>query len=568
MPSSQSRSRRRDPRPAAVGRSSTGAVWFARLAPWLFFAVTFAMCCFPMQDYDFWWHVKTGQLIWSQGEVPRTDWYTYTDADKPWIDMHWGFQLLLAGIYGWLGVSGVVLVKAAVYTSSVAAGGSAAGRGLPAFQRLLVWVPAMIALTGRAYERPEMLSMLFLSIGLVAMERARSSPKWLWIWPPLMLVWANCHALFVLGGVVWCACVAQALWDRFNHRAPAANSAAIRGPSLRLLGLITGLIVVAVLLNPWTIEGLTFPLVLYRKLSVERDFYAARVGEFIAPLQFVQELMSIHGPVRGVLKALQNLYFTAEALVFLIGLASFVRPLKLRRVRMDRLLVFIGFSHLAWVAARNTGVFSLVTAVVACGNFDDGRTGASEDVSGKGEEWVLANQLATLALGVLMVFYVSGAWGELIEEWKTPGVGEVPHLFGHDAARFCGRPGMPRRAFLADFALAGPYEYHNGPDRKVFMDARLEVCSRQTFRKYDRVRQMIAERTPGWEEIVNPDGQETPVLVFDSRTARAEIIGLLGNRSWRLVFADPSAAVFLHNARADQLGLPDVDPGLLDEMAE
>ena len=62
---------------------------------WLFLA-----CCFPLTDTDLWWHLKTGQLILAEGRLPQVDWYTYTDFDKPWIDLHWGFQLLVTALYG------------------------------------------------------------------------------------------------------------------------------------------------------------------------------------------------------------------------------------------------------------------------------------------------------------------------------------------------------------------------------------------------------------------------------------------------------------------------------------
>ncbi len=132
-------------------------------------------CCL---SFDFWWHVQTGQLILERGAVPDTDWYTYLDADQPWIDMHWGFQLLMAGTLSLMGISGVILVKAAFYTASVLIGWGAPGQGLPAYARVLIWTPAVIAISRRAYERPDMLSVLFLAVALWLSEKSRTEPKW------------------------------------------------------------------------------------------------------------------------------------------------------------------------------------------------------------------------------------------------------------------------------------------------------------------------------------------------------------------------------------------------------
>ncbi len=541
-------------------REAAEAAWFGKLAPWLLFLLTFVMCCFPLRDFDFWWHVRTGQLILERGAVPYVDWYTYLDSEQPWIDMHWGFQLLMVATFSLLGVAGVILVKAAFYTASVLIGWAATGQGLPAFRKVLIWLPAVIAITGRAYERPEMLSVLFLAVALLLTEKSRVSHNWVWAWPALILLWVNCHALYILGCVVWLAFVVEQMAARvWQHRSSGAPPAGQSTLSPGRLALVTGMIIAAALINPWTVDGLRFPWVLYRKFSVENDFYGVRVGEFQAPIRFVQQQVDRHGMTVGLIVALRNLYFTAELAVFLIGALSFIGPLRRGRLRIDRLLLFAGFSHLAWVATRNTSVFSLVAAVVACGNQCDGLLTDETRTKQLHDGSVFWNQLATLSLSLLLVLFVSGEWGHFVEPWKVFGLREAKHWFGHEAARFCGRPGMPDRAYVAHFGLAGPFIFHNGPQKKLFMDPRLEVCSRQTFEKYEQVGRMITQGIPGWEQIVNPDNTEMPVMVLDSRYSRGEINGLLATPAWRLVFADPAAAVFVETTRADALGLPPAD---------
>ncbi|HEX7506648.1 MAG TPA: hypothetical protein VF550_07735 [Polyangia bacterium] len=41
----------------------------------------------------------TQQLILERGEVPRTDWFSYTNAGRQWIDLYWLFQVGLALLY-------------------------------------------------------------------------------------------------------------------------------------------------------------------------------------------------------------------------------------------------------------------------------------------------------------------------------------------------------------------------------------------------------------------------------------------------------------------------------------
>ena len=41
-----------------------------------FLALTFLLGVFPLKDTDFWWHLRTGDLIRQTGKVPTVDTYT------------------------------------------------------------------------------------------------------------------------------------------------------------------------------------------------------------------------------------------------------------------------------------------------------------------------------------------------------------------------------------------------------------------------------------------------------------------------------------------------------------
>ena len=158
----------------------------------------------------------------------------------------------------------------------------------------------------------------------------------------------------------------------------------------------------------------------------------------------------------------------------------------------------------------------------------------------------------------LCVAVVTGWWNENAEKNKPFGLGEARNWFIHDAARFASQPGFPHRAFVANIGQAEVYVYHNAPQFRVFMDARLEVCTQQTFEMFNRVLAAMAVSDPTWQALFR-DG-ELPVVILDSRTSRPAINGMMRTAGWRLVFADRAAAVFLPNDRADQLRLPFADP--------
>src|SRR5512141_237347 len=68
--------------------------------------------CFPLADFDIWWHLRSGQLVLHNHAVPRVDVFTYTNAGRPWIDIYWLYQIIVTLLYRLGGASALVMLKA------------------------------------------------------------------------------------------------------------------------------------------------------------------------------------------------------------------------------------------------------------------------------------------------------------------------------------------------------------------------------------------------------------------------------------------------------------------------
>ena len=505
---------------------------------------TFVGMCFTLYDTDFWWHLKTGEWILAGNGIPYVDLYTFTDADKPWIDLHWGFQVLITLLYRLGGIPLVTLVKAAVYTASVTIAWNACGDRLAAWKKAALWILPIICISGRGNERPEMLTQLFLAVWLWLACRTDRRPNWIWYLPLVQLIWVNCHALFILGLVVgFCygvdAVVRHLLTGRLGLEPRVA------GPSLRMVGIVAVVVGIVCFLNPYFEEGVFFPWTLYRKFSVEKEFLKRSIAAFMKD-----------GSTLGVI------YLVAELGTWLATTGSFVWLFWTRRRWSPfRLLLFAGFSHLAWQATRNTNIFALVSAFVACENFADAQrssTGSASIPFNLPSMLRITKRMVAVVV-VLCLAVVSGLWNQIAERNKPFRLGEAPYWFIHDAARFAGQPGFPKRAFVSNIGQSDVYVYHNGPEHKVFMDARLEVCSQETFENHNRILISMARGSTSWESLFRADG--LPVVILDSRgqLTREAINGMFSIPTWRLVFADRTAAVFLPTELAEQLGLPQAE---------
>jgi hypothetical protein len=118
---------------------------------------------------------------------------------------------------------------------------------------------------------------------------------------------------------------------------------------------------------------------------------------------------------------------------------------------------------------------------------------------------------------------------------------------------------MPDRAFASHFGVASLYSFYHGPERRVFIDGRLEVASPETFRAYLKTRFLMTRRDPVWQETFarGADGH-LPAVVLDLRYHQREIAGVLATPGWRAVYADRLAVVLIEEDLAERLELPSV----------
>jgi hypothetical protein len=517
-------------------------------------ALAFLLGCFPMADFDVWWHLRTGQLILSQGDVPRVDMFTYTNAGQPWIDIYWLFQVAIALLYRAGGVPFLVLFKATCGTAVVGLALLARRPGARLWPAILAWIPAVVMLSGRLCERPELLSLLFIAGFLVVLARAAEHPRWLWLLPGIELLWVNCHGFFIFGPLILAAYHAELAFDR--HLPPLTP---IPRPPLPRLKQVSVAVLLACLINPYGFRAIGLPLQQFRKIAGS-DIYRASIGE----LKTIGDFISENG--------FNNPYLLAFFVLLALGVASFIVRGR-RRHSPFLMLLFVSAAYLGWQATRNSALFALVAAFVIVENLD--WTMAScrveeEALSSKraphgrsvkparprrGENRLLLAPIAMLGLATVTgVFY---EWGD---EGRTIGLGERRQWYAHGACEFLARPDLPERIAAFNLGQAAVCIAVAGPAHKLFLDPRLEVNSRQTFERYVAGIRKLWRGEDGWEGPLGIDyarPNELPALLVERGVLGRAIAVLLNDPRWRCVYVDALATVFVPTAFAEAHKLPE-----------
>ena len=90
-----------------------------RHRPWVAaaFVIVVAAAVRPTVDPDFWWHLRTGELIWTSG-IPDSDPYSFTVPGRAWITHEWLSETILYGLYRSLGLAGLIVVFALLTTAA------------------------------------------------------------------------------------------------------------------------------------------------------------------------------------------------------------------------------------------------------------------------------------------------------------------------------------------------------------------------------------------------------------------------------------------------------------------
>jgi len=560
-------------------RSKVVAVVIARPEPWRrallvsLPALAFLLGCFPMADFDVWWHLRTGQLILETHAVPRLDLFTYTNATRPWIDVYWLYQVGLALLYRAGGASALVLLKASAGAGIVALSMLGRRPGHRAWPWALAWLPGVLMVSGRLSERPEAASLLLLTGFLVLLARAERWPRGLWLVPILQALWVNCHGFFVLGPLVLLAYGTEWLVEWLRPIDPERQRPG--RPPARTFVAVVLLSLLACLIGPYGAKAFTLPFEQLHTLG-NAALYRAAIGELKTAGDFI------------ALAGIWNPYLLAYFAASLLGLASFVLCARRAEVRLFRVLIFAAGVYLAWQATRNAALCGVIAALVTTWNLDDAlaarppadpaqtkksRRGApagkvtqdsrtSKDAkTSRARRWPAPNAVLLVAVGVLGLATVSGALYSWSGEGRRVGLGERPRWFAHDACAFLARPDLPERIAAYNISQAAVCIAHGAPQHKQFMDPRLEVNTPETFERYLAAIRRLWNNDISWESALGIDysrpGEIPALLIERGPLGRAAEI-LSHDSRWRCVFADQLATVFVATRFAEQHHLPPV----------
>jgi hypothetical protein len=310
----------------AESQVTPGDLFLLIVAPFVAFAFALLLLS-ALGDGDTGWHIGAGKWILEHWQVPRTDPFSFSAAGREWMAHEWLSEVAMAVAWYAAGWRGIMLLfgtaTAALYAMLALHLRKWMSPGAAALTLLYVsfaLMPAYLA-------RPHMLALPLLAGWMLLMIRAREQDRAPSLWLGLMmLVWVNAHASFIVGIAIAGAFGLEALIEAPRDR---------RWRVGRDWGLFGAILLVAGLCNPAGFHAYEYP------------FYVSRLDL----LKYISEWNPASFGEISIFEVL-----LLSTLFFLLA-----RPV---RVPVIRLLMLLGFLHLALEHIRQLAVLAVVAPVL------------------------------------------------------------------------------------------------------------------------------------------------------------------------------------------------------------
>jgi len=168
----------------------------------LLYCIPASQAMVPFIDPDIWWHFRTGQWIFSHGQVPVTDPFSTYGMGKPWVAYSWLFEILVYALFTKLGLMGILVFTVSMsFLIALVLHGALRQARLPFIVEVFPMAAALGAMSSLLSPRPWLFSILFFTVELFILFHVRRTGKIapLVALPPLFVLWANLHIQFIYG---------------------------------------------------------------------------------------------------------------------------------------------------------------------------------------------------------------------------------------------------------------------------------------------------------------------------------------------------------------------------------
>jgi hypothetical protein len=475
----------------------------------LFFILSITITTNSDFNQDLGRHLKIGEIIIQSKNIPKTNLFSYTNPDFPFINHHWLSEVIFYFLQNSFGILSLQYLKILLITISlllvfyVAAKQSSI---LSAGISSLLFVPIIM---NRLYIRPELFGYLFFSILLFIYFSYPKQKKLLYAIPLIMLLWINMHITFIFG-IILIFFIFLKIY--FSQKKFIIHNS-------KFLILLVSIFVL--IINPSGIDGVLYPLRIFQN-------YGYQIAEN-QNLFFLSGMMDM--PV------IKYFFYLTPVILFIIVVL-------VKKRKFLELCLFFLFYFFAFYQIRHFPFFVLAAIPLGAQTFEP----LLLKIIKFSQIKKTLSILLTLLFILLTIFIISGSYVNIFEYNSEFGLKFYED--GKNAAKFVKQNKLPKNIFN-NFDIGGYLIYRLYPQYKLFVDNRPEAYPKDFFQNI--YVPMHTDKNLR-DDIFRKYNIHTIIFSHTDQTqwARAFLDQIIKDNSWRLVYFDDTMTVF-----SDETTLPD-----------
>lgn len=444
------------------------------------------------EDGDLGRHITIGKYILNHWTIPTRDIFSHTMTGERLVPHEWLAQLIFGGLHAIAGLSGDVLLVALLIATTF----SMSYRAIQqrnVFRIVAFLVAALAAYTSSIHwlARPHIFTFMFVALWSYQLENKSSK---IWLFPLIMLIWANTHGAFIFGFIILAAHLAGWFLDFTQKREAKAT-----GIKLGIIGITS---FGATFINPsgWHLWDVSMGYMRSR-------FLIDQTVEYQSPNFHIWSMWP----------------FLIMLILFLLGL-GFGGKLKAHEA-----FLLAGWTALSLYNARNIPIFAIITAPYI------GQL--IQSVIEKSQALQKTDQnIANLEQGMNgIVFNALAITIMLFATQPNPADQFNPKVFPVDAVNWLEQNPQEGKMFNY-FTWGGYILYRMWPEQTVFIDGQTDFYGENLTRNYES----ILKGSPNWDKDLRT--YNVNWIIVPNKSGLANAVQFDSN--WQVVYKDNLTIIF------------------------
>lgn len=484
----------------------------------------FAASIDVIEPYDFWWNVKSGQIMMQMGHFLSTDVLVWSPVREPYYNPQWGSQLLFFWVFDKSPYL-LLTLRAAIITGSV---GMllwlCTWRSKSLRAGALATMVAYFAAWTNYGMRPQLFAFLPFVSFLFLLERKDAYPRYLPLLVPIMLFWVNVHGSFFLGVAVLGIYAFGTLLEKIGNQ---KGRKWLRSRAAFWQAGWIGAAVLTTLLNPYL-------------AGIYNYFFVATNDPIARSLNIEWQPPTLNDGTGQL--------FYLQVVVFLASI-YFGR----RKMRPTELLLIVAFGYLSITSLRNVMWWGWVTAPIMAANFVAcaerwrewrATTGDRRPVTADSEaaqeirnpeKPILNWGIAVILLGGAVLF--TPLWRQINPLVPAPARVALSPTTPEKIATFLKNSSVPTPIFNY-MEWGGYFEWALYPQYQMFIDGRFEARQVSVWKDYLSISRARAD----WQQIM--DRYSIRTLVLSKEFHENLIPFVAASPTWKKAYEDKQGVVF------------------------